>query len=81
MLKRMMKKERSIIRRKKAFLNKMKKLRRDGGAGYHIPENESLKFKFLPLSYTEITQHPWNKKQTTQKKISREKYDLTNSKK
>lgn len=59
MLKRMMKKERSRRRgRDKAFLNRVEKLRRDGGAGQHIPENESLKFKFLPLSHTEITQHP-----------------------
>lgn len=57
MLKRMMKKERGVGG-DKALLDSMKELRWYGGAGQHIPENESLKFKLLPLSHTEITPHP-----------------------
>lgn len=37
-----------------ALLDKMKELSWNVGAGYHMPEDQSLEFKFLPLCGAEV---------------------------
>lgn len=41
-----------------AFLDKMEKFRRNSSARYHMPEDQSLKLKLLPLGQAEVAPHP-----------------------
>lgn len=42
----------------KAFLDRVKQLRRNSNTGQHVPEYQSLQLKLLPLRQTEMASHP-----------------------
>jgi hypothetical protein len=54
---------------KKAFLDWLKKFRRNSSTGHHVPEYQSLKLKLLPLGQAEEATHPYQKNKNRPRKI------------